>query len=482
MAKRSMKSNLYNYKTIKREDFAHRSVKERLKDYKLIIKDYAEELISQQASRCQDCGIPFCHSYGCPVENTIPDWNDLVYKGLWKEALVLLHSTNNFPEITGKVCPAPCEEACTLNVGVEPVTIKNIELAIVEKGFKKGWIKAEPPAERTGKSVAIIGSGPAGMVAAQNLNRKGHIVVVYEKAEKVGGFLRYGIPDYKLEKKVIDRRIEQLIEEGVEFKTGVNVGEDIKVSELKKDFDAILIACGSRESRDLPIKGRGLKGIHFATDYLMQSNKRVDGITIPEKDLTDAKGKNVVVIGGGDTGSDCIGTARRQGAKNIFQLEILPRPPECRADDTPWPMYAKKLRTSTSHEEGCERHWNMLSKEFTGDGNVKSLKGIKVDWYNDENGRFQMKEIPGTEFEFKAELVLLAMGFVHPEHSRLLKDIGFELDNCGNIKTNNFGYGATSIEGVFAAGDAARGASLVVWAFAHSRDVSIQIDDYLKNE
>ncbi len=474
-----LKEKLNNYKKIQREDFKYRSIENRLKDYKKIYVDYADDLIKQQASRCQDCGIPFCHGFGCPLSNLIPDFNDLVYKGLWKEALDLLHSTNNFPEITGIVCPALCEESCTLNVGMKPVTIRNIELAIVEKGFANGWITPELPKFRTGKKIAVIGSGPAGLVAAQNLNRKGHKITVFEKDKKPGGFLRYGIPDFKLEKRIIDRRINQLIAEGIEFRTNIYAGKDIKKTELKKDFDVILLTCGSREPRDLVIEGRELKGIHFATDYLSQSNILIDGEKIIKERLIDANGKNVVVIGGGDTGSDCIGTARRQGAKNIYQMEILPEPPEERAEETPWPMYAKKLRTSSSHDEGCERYWSVLIKQFTGEnGNVKKVKGLKVEWIN-KNGKLEMIEKKGTEFEFNAELVLLAMGFLHPVHDKLIKDLGVELDERGNIKTDNFGYGKTSVSNVFAAGDSARGASLVVWAFSHAKDVSKYIDEYL---
>lgn len=475
----NLKDKLGLYKTIRREDFKYRSIENRLKDYKKIYEDYTEEFIANQAFRCRDCGIPFCHGFGCPLSNMIPDFNDLVYKGLWKEALDLLHRTNNFPEITGIVCPALCEESCTLNIGMQPVTIRNIELAIIEKGFANGWVTPEPPKFRTGKKIAIIGSGPAGLVAAQNLNRKGHKVTVFEKDKKPGGFLRYGIPDFKLEKHIIDRRINQLIAEGVEFKSGVNVGVDIKKTELNKNFDVILLTCGSREPRDIDIEGRKLNGIHFAAEYLIQSNIRVSGEKILKEKIMDAKDKNVVVIGGGDTGADCIGTARRQGAENIYQLEILPEPPEERAEETPWPMYAKKLRKSSSHEEGCERHWSVLIKQFIGEkGYVRKIKAVKVDWIN-KNGKFEMKEKKGTEFEIDAELVLLAMGFLHPVHDKLIKDLGVELDGKGNIKTDNFGFGKTSIGNVFAAGDSARGASLVVWAFSHARDVSNAIDEYL---
>ncbi len=470
-----------SYKNIKRQDFEFRSPEERVKDFHELYKDYTDDFIKQQASRCQDCGVPFCHGFGCPLSNNIPDFNDFVFRGMWKEACELLHRTSNFPEFTGHICPALCEEACTLNVGMEPVTIRNIELVITEKGFENGWIKPMPPKKRIDKSIAIIGSGPAGLVAAQELCRMGYSVTVFEKDEKPGGFLRYGIPDYKLPKSLIDRRIDQLVAEGVVFKTGVNAGTDVGFEELKKGFDVILLTLGSRSPRDLKIKGRELKGIYFATDYLKQSNKRVDGKKFSAEELIDAKGKNVVVIGGGDTGSDCIGTARRQGAKNVCQLEILPRPSESRDDETPWPMYAKKLRTSSSHEEGCSRYWSILTKEYRGDGSVKKVLTSEVEWISN-NGKWEMKEIPGTEKEFDAEIVFLAMGFEHPVHDKLVKDSGIELDTRGNIKTNNFGYGLTSVDNVYSAGDAARGASLVVWAFNHAREAAKMIDNNLRNK
>lgn len=474
----NIKKKYYNYKDVKRQNFTYRDVSDRINDYHTIYKDYVDDFIIDQASRCMDCGIPFCHGFGCPLSNRIPDFNDYVYRGLWKDASEVLHSTNNFPEITGAICPALCEEACTLNVGIEPVTIKNIELAIVEKGFKSGWIHAVKPKVRTGKKVAVIGSGPAGLVAAQDLNKFGHTVVVYEKADKAGGFLRYGVPDFKLEKHLIDRRIKLLEEEGIEFKYNIDAGEDISAEELKKKFDAVLITTGCRVPRDLPVEGRELKGIHFATDYLTQSNKRVAGETIPADHLIDAKNKDVVVIGGGDTGSDCIGTARRQGANNIYQLEIMPKPPLGRADSTPWPMYAKKLRTSSSHEEGCERHWSVLTQKILGAGRVEKILTREVEWYT-ENGKMNMREKTNTDQEIKADLVLLAMGFVHTEKSRLIDELSIELDERGNIKTGTQGYGATNIEGVFAAGDAVRGPSLVVWAFQYAKEAAIEIHDYL---
>jgi glutamate synthase (NADPH) small chain len=465
---------------VEREDFEHRNVDERIRDYRSVYMDYAEEQIQNQAARCQDCGIPFCHGYGCPVGNMIPDWNDLVYKGLWKEALDLLHSTNNFPEITGTICPALCEEACTLNVGMEPVTIRNIELAVVEMGFDKEWIVPVKPEKRSGRKVAVIGSGPAGLTAAQDLNRMGHSVTLFEKDSKAGGFLRFGIPDFKLAKTMIDRRIDQMIDEGVEIKTSVNAGTDVSAQTLLEDFNAIVLTNGSREPRDLPIPGRGLKGIHFATDYLKQSNEHVAGKSFSKEEIIDANGKNVVVIGGGDTGADCIGTARRQGAKSIIQIEILPKPPVERAEDTPWPMYAKMLRTSSSHEEGCDRRWCIETKKFTGVTNVKKLQCTEVEWFKDEKCCWQMKEKPGSEFELEADLVLLAMGFVHPVHDRLLADLKIDFDARGNIRTDSFGFGSTNVRKVFAAGDAARGASLVVWAFAHAKSVALQVDAFLK--
>lgn len=483
--KKILRENLTNFKTIKREQISYRPVEQRLKDYKDIYTEYTDEQIKIQASRCQDCGVPFCHGIGCPLGNEIPDWNELVYQGRWEEACELLHTTNNFPEITGRVCPALCEEACTLNLGLGSVTIRNVELTIVEKGFNQGWINPVQADAKTGKKVAVIGSGPAGLAAAQQLCRKGHDVTIFEKDAKLGGFLRYGIPDFKLEKWIIDRRIKQMVDEGLNIKTNCHVGKDISVDELVSKYDAVILANGSRDPRDLPIEGRDLEGIYLATDYLTQSNQRVDGIDFTEDQTITAKGKNVVVIGGGDTGADCVGTARRQGAKNIYQLEILPKPPESRSDETPWPMYAKKLRTSSSHEEGCERRWCVTTKKFTGTKKVEKIEAAEIKWEKDENGRFKMVEIEGSGFELNADIVFLAMGFVHPVHDELFADLGVELDPRGNIKTDKPGYGevtASNGQGkIFAAGDAARGASLVVWAIMHGRDIADQVDDYLKD-
>lgn len=478
MAKAKVVKNLTNYKTIKREVIKYRDVNERKNDYKEILLDCSEQQIKNQASRCQNCGVPFCHGYGCPLANMIPDWNELVYKGNWKEACDLLHATNNFPEITGRVCPALCEDACTLNIGMESVTIKNIEMTIVERGFKEGYIKPIIPKIKTGKRVAVIGSGPAGLAAAQDLNRMGHTVTLFEKDEKVGGFLRYGIPDFKLEKWVLDRRVYLIQKEGVDIKTNTFIGKDITSQYLMKNYDAILITCGSRDPRDLPIDGRNLSGIHFATDYLKQSNMRVDGVMIPQDKLIDAKGKNVVVIGGGDTGADCVGTANRQGAASVTQWEILPKPDDTRAEDTPWPMYAKKLRTSSSHEEGCERRWLVSSKEFIGNKKVEKISAVEVDW-KVVDGRWVMEERKGSKFEQNADLVLLAMGFTHPVHDEMLISFNLELDKAGNVKTDNFGFGKTSVDKIFAAGDAARGQSLVVWAISHAKSCALMINKYL---
>ncbi len=480
MAKKQEKPNYRNFKLIKRNPIQYRAVEERLHDYKDLHVNYTDEDIKLQASRCQDCGIPFCHGYGCPVSNLIPDWNDLVYKGKWEEACRLLHSTNNFPEVTGRVCPAPCEESCTLNVGLESVTIRDIEMSIVEKGFTNGWIISNPPAERTGKKIAIIGSGPAGLAAAQQLNRMGHSVTLFEKAAKAGGFLRYGIPDYKLEKWVLDRRIKQMTDEGIVIKTNTYVSKDITVDTLHKDFDAIVLACGAREARDIQITGRELSGIYQAVDYLTQSNEKVDGISFDKSTLIDAKGKSVLVIGGGDTGADCVGTSRRQGATSVTQIEILPKPPEKRSEETPWPQYAKKLRTSTSHDEGCERKWCITTKKIDGtNGKIEKVLAAEVEWVKNEKGNWDMKEVAGSEFEIKADLIFLAMGFVHPVHDQLVKELGVDLDPRGNFKTNNFGYGTTSVKKVFSAGDCARGASLVVWAIANGRAVAEMVNEYL---
>ena len=465
---------------IKRQKSKYRPACDRVKDYEEVIVLRPDADSKEQASRCMDCGTPFCH-WGCPVGNYIPEWNDLVFHGQWEKALELLCSTNNFPEFTGRLCPGPCEYACVLGINEDPVTIRENELAIIEHGFKQGLIKAKLPAKRTGKKIAVIGSGPAGLAAADQLNKAGHKVTVFEKDDKVGGILRYGIPDFKIDKKIIDRRVKILEKEGIEFKTGINVGAgDSCGYPLHKKFDAVCLTGGSREPRDLKIEGRSLKGIYFAMDYLMESNKRISNCKVSE-DFIDAKGKNVLVIGGGDTGADCVGTAHRQGAKNVVQIEVLPKPPECRPSDQPWPKYPMIFKSSSSHEEGGERHWAILTKKFTGeDSFVKKILCAKVDFQKDEKFCPVMKEIPGSEFEIEVDLVILAIGFIHPEHPGLLEKLGLEFDSKGNVKTDN-NY-TTSIKGVFSAGDMHRGQSLVVWAISEGRRAAYCIDKYLMGQ
>ena len=458
---------------IKRAKAAYRPVCERIKDYQDVAVMPTEERSAEQGSRCMDCGTPFCH-WGCPIGNYIPEWNDALFRRNKKKANALLSATNNFPEITGRICPALCEYACVLGINDDPVTIRENELAVIEHAFKEGMIKPEPPDSRTKKRVAVIGSGPAGLACADMLNRAGHSVTVFERDHKPGGILRYGIPDFKLEKGVIDRRLNILEAEGIEFKTGTNVGTDVKACDILNTFDAVVMAGGSRVARDLNIEGRELGGINLAMEYLMQSNRRVSGETIAKDMLIDAKGKKVVVIGGGDTGSDCIGTAIRQGASCVVQLEILPKPAEKRqADKHPWPLYPITLKTSSSHEEGADRHWSVSAKRFVGkDGRVKKLVCYRAD--------NTMKEIPGTEFDIEADMVILAMGFLHPEHKGLVKELGLELDVRGNVKTN--GLYATSAEKVFACGDMRRGQSLVVWAIAEGRACARSVDQILRSK
>jgi NAD(P)H-dependent glutamate synthase small subunit len=462
-----------------REDPPHRPVSERVRDFHEIEELLPEGKIYLQAARCMDCGIPFCHAYGCPVKNRIPDWNDMVHRKNWRKALDLLHATCNLPEITGRVCPAPCEPACTLAINLPAVTIRHIELQIVERGWQEGWIKPEKSGYRSGKRVAVIGSGPAGLPAAQQLARFGHDVVVFEKADRVGGLLRYGIPDYKLEKWVIDRRLEQIRAEGVVFETGVDAGVDASAAYIRRTFDAIVLACGATVPRDLPIPGRDLSGIHFAMEFLTRQNRVNAGDAIPEAERISAKGKHVVIIGGGDTGSDCIGTSRRQGAASITQIELLPKPPASRTPANPWPTWPVILRTSTAQEEGCEREWSVQTKEFAGEnGRVKKLRCARLDWSEpDAAGRRTFREIPGSEFEIPADLVLLAMGFVHVEHGPLVRDLGVKTDPRGNIVTDrNF---MTSVPGVFGAGDAVIGASLIVRAIDLGRRAADGADRYL---
>lgn len=462
-----------------RRDVPHRPVDERLKDYFEINLPLGEDLLNQQAARCMDCGIPFCHGIGCPLENRIPEFSDAVYRGRWREACDNLHSTNNFPEITGRICPAPCEAACTLNIDQEPVLIKQIELQIVERGWQEGWIQPQIAAQKTGKRIAVVGSGPAGLAAAQQLARAGHNVVVFEKAKQPGGLLRYGIPDFKLDKSILDRRLEQMRAEGVEFQTGVNIGEDISLKYLRQQFDAICLTMGAAQPNDLTVEGRKLENIHFAMDYLTQQNRLNAGEGIPDEPRIDAAGKIVVIIGGGDTGSDCVGTANRQGAAEVHQLEILPKPPEGVNPETPWPLWPRVLRTSSSHEEGCRRQWSVMTKQFVGSGDqVHELHGCQVEWTPAQDGSWKMSEVPGTEFTMRAELVLLAMGFGHVVHSGLVKTFALELDESGNIRTSEDFQ--TSKRGIFAAGDAVSGASLVVRAIVAGRATAASIDEWLK--
>ncbi|MBN1553814.1 MAG: glutamate synthase subunit beta [Phycisphaerae bacterium] len=464
-----------------RQDVRHRRVADRLADYFEVDIPHSREELTLQAARCMDCGIPFCHGYGCPVQNRIPEFNDLVYHDRWEEACDVLHRTNNFPEITGRVCPAPCEAACTLNLNDDPVLIKHIEYQIVERGWAEGWILPKPARTKTHKRVAVVGSGPAGLAAAQQLTRAGHDVTVFEKDEKPGGLLRFGIPDFKLEKRVLDRRLEQMRAEGVQFETNVTVGDDLSLKYLRKRFDAILLAMGAGEPRNLDIPGRGLDNVHFAMEYLTQQNRVNAGAEIPPEKRVHAEGKVVVVIGGGDTGSDCIGTANRQGAKEVRQFEILPEPPKQRAFENPWPTWPTIFRTSTSQEEGCSRRWCVLTKKLSGVGaTVRRLHGCGVEWTRGESGRMSMKEAPGSDFSMDVDLVLLAMGFVHVVHSGLVEELGVNLDGRGNIEIDeNF---MTSQPGVFAAGDTQRGASLVVWGIREGRDAAEGIDRWLKKE
>ena len=464
-----------------RQDRVYAPVEQRLKHYHEFVIPLSDAELGKQGARCMDCGIPFCHQ-GCPVNNIIPDWNDLVYRGDWQRASEVLHSTNNFPEFTGRVCPAPCEAACTLNIDDNPVTIKSIECAIVDKAWENGWLKPQPAARKTGKSVAVVGSGPAGLACAQQLARAGHAVTVFEKADRIGGLLRYGIPDFKMEKGIIDRRAAQLAAEGVVFKTGVHVGANLPAQQLLKDFDAVALTGGSEHPRDLPIPGRELKGVHFAMEFLPQQNKRVAGDTIPDTQSILATGKHVVVIGGGDTGSDCIGTSNRHGAASVTQLEILPKPPEKEDKGLTWPEWPNKLRTSSSHQEGCERMWSVTTKEILGEnGQARAIKCAKVEWSKDANGVWKMREVPGSEFELKADLILLAMGFVHPVHEGMLKELGVALDGRGNVQGTTDGANAyrTSLDKVFAAGDMRRGQSLIVWAIREGRQCARAIDEYL---
>jgi len=451
---------------------------DRVQHHREFVIPLPDNELSQQGARCMDCGIPFCHQ-GCPVNNIIPDWNDHVYHGNWEEALAVLHSTNNFPEFTGRICPAPCEAACTLNIDDNPVTIKTIECAIVDKGWENGWITPQIPAHRTGKQVAVIGSGPAGLACAQQLARAGHAVEVFEKQDRIGGLLRYGIPDFKMEKHIIDRRLAQMQAEGVTFHTDAHVGVTLPARQLLGKFDAVVLTGGSEHSRDLDVPGRELDGVHFAMTFLPQQNKRNTGDVIPADVALTAQGKHVIVIGGGDTGSDCIGTSFRQGALSVTQLEILPRPPEKENKALTWPDWPNKLRTSSSQEEGAIRDWSVSTRSIEGEnGKVTAVNCVRVDWKRADNGQWQMEEIPGSEFRLKADMVLLAMGFVHPVHEGMLQELGVDLDPRGNVQADTEQY-QTSIEKVFSAGDMRRGQSLVVWAIREGRQCARAVDEFL---
>ena len=464
---------------IKRKEAGNRPLNERVRDYSEVEQVLNSEDRMLQASRCMDCGIPFCH-WGCPVDNLIPEWNDLLYKGDWKSAYMRLIATNNFPEFTGRICPAPCEHACVLNINLEPVTIRENEVAIVEKAFSEGYIKPAPPRYRTGKKVAIIGSGPSGMAAADLLNKAGHNVTLFEKDEKAGGLLRYGIPDFKLSKALIDRRLDLMIMEGLEVKTGVNIGKDISAKELAEQYDAICIAIGATHPRNLVVEGRDFKGIHYAMDFLGQQNRVNAGSLIPADIQINAEGKKVLVIGGGDTGSDCVGTSIRQKALSVTQIEILPKPPLARTENNPWPYWGKILKTSTSHEEGCQRLWNISTVKFIGINNqIKGVEVEDVEWKNID-GKYTYEVVPDTKRIIEADIVLLAMGFVHPVLDGLLSELGLELDQRKNIRVNE--NQLTSFQKVFAAGDSVSGASLVVNAIASGRKAAKEIDTFLRNK
>lgn len=457
-----------------RVDEKNKAVKERIKNYKEFTVKLPEKELKKQGGRCMDCGIPFCHS-GCPLGNLIPDFNDLVYRGEWQKALAILHSTNNFPEFTGRLCPAPCEKSCVLGLIEDPVSIENIEKNIVEKGFEEGWIVAKPPLERTGKTVAVVGSGPAGLAAAQQLNRAGHLVTVFERDDEIGGLLRYGIPNFKMEKEIIDRRINILEEEGISFVTDAHIGKNIPVSKLD-EFDAVVLCGGATKRRSLPTKGADAKGVEQAMDFLTQQTKKIFGREI-EGDFISAEGKDVIVIGGGDTGSDCVGTSNRQGAKSVTNFEIMPKPPVGRSETTPWPFWPLQLKTSSSHEEGCERNWLINTKEYvTNDKNeLIALKTVEVEWKMTPGQRPQLIERPGTEKTWPCDLVLLALGFTGPENT-LSDQLGLELDGRTNYKASNY---QTNVPNIFTAGDMRRGQSLIVWAINEGREAAREVDIFL---
>ncbi len=465
------------FKEYDRELPGKRPVPERIKDFKEIYQPFPKEKLKKQAARCMDCGVPTCHA-GCPLGNLIPDWNDFIYRDRWRDALDQLLLTNNFPELTGRLCPAPCEEACVLAINEPPVTIEQIEKEIIEYAFEQGWIKPEPPRQRTGKTVAVVGSGPSGLACAQQLNRAGHTVTVYERADRIGGLLRYGIPDFKLEKWVLDRRLNLMKQEGIQFEAGINIGVDVTPQNFG-NFNAVVICTGATIPRDLPIPGRNLKGVHFAMDFLIRQNKCSAGDPAAiDRPPISAEGKHVVVIGGGDTGSDCIGTSIRQKAKSVTNFELFPKPTEGRPANQPWPFWPMKLRTSSSHEEGCQRHWGILTKEFVGVGDdVGKLITVDVEFVTNGQGRTKMREVQDSIREWPAELVLLALGFSGPESNSIVRSYGLKLDKHGNIQTDS-NY-RSNVPGVFAAGDANRGQSLIVWAISEGREAARCVDKYL---
>jgi glutamate synthase (NADPH/NADH) small chain len=462
---------------IKRTKWPTRPVGERVRDWNEVYLPYPEEELRRQGARCMDCGIPFCHQ-GCPLGNIIPDWNDLVYRDRWRDAIDRLHATNNFPDFTGRLCPAPCEGACVLGINDDPVTIKAVEVSIAERAFEEGWVVAEPPATRTGKRVAVVGSGPAGLAAAQQLNRVGHLVTVFERADRIGGLLRYGIPEFKLEKRFLDRRLAIMEKEGILFRTNAHVGVNVPVAELRSDFDAIVLAGGACQPRDLPIPGRDLGGIHFAMEYLTQQNRRCEGDPVPDAEFITAAGRRVVIIGGGDTGADCLGTAHRQGAGSVHQFELLPRPPDTRTPDNPWPQWPNIFRVSAAHEEGGERVYSVSTRRFLGtpEGRVRALEAVKVELVR-AGGRMDFTPVPGSEFTLEVDLVLLAMGFVGAEKPGLLQDLGVTLTERGNVARD--ASWMTNVPGVFACGDMQRGQSLIVWAIADGRSAARGVDAYL---
>ena len=462
---------------IKRKKHPTRPVAERVQDWREVYLRYADPDLASQGARCMDCGIPFCHQ-GCPLGNLIPDWNDLVYRDRWKAAIDRLHTTNNFPEFTGKLCPAPCEGSCVLAINEDPVTIKSIEATIIDRAWDEGWVVPQQPETRTWKKVAIVGSGPAGLAAADQLNRAGHSVTVFEKSDRIGGLLRYGIPEFKMEKRFLDRRLKVMEAEGVVFRPGVNVGVDLTADRLKRDYDAMLLAGGAEKPRDLPVPGRELRGIHFAMDYLTLQNRRNEGDAIPDAEFISAEGKHVIIIGGGDTGADCLGTAHRQKAASVHQLELLPTPPKERTASNPWPEWPVVFRVSSAHEEGGERVFAVSTQRFSGtaDGRVQTLHAVKVE-QTQKDGRTVFEPVPGSEFELKADLVLLAMGFVGPQTNGLLTDLGVDLTARGNVARD--GKWMTNVPGVFTAGDMQRGQSLIVWAIAEGRSAARAVDEHL---